>query len=132
MIEDMMLIDGDVLAILDSCFATAAAMSGLNTEYLVASAFESPASAVIQRSFTRRLIDLLKSQIYTEVTIAQIHAKLVHQANQPSSVLDYTPIHVSCKDKPSITLRPLQNLPRELADLKKRDELSDGKVLVSI
>ncbi|KAJ9208406.1 hypothetical protein DTO166G4_9266 [Paecilomyces variotii] len=50
----------------DSYSATATAMTGLNTEYLVASAFESPASALILSSFTRRLIDLFKGQISHE------------------------------------------------------------------
>ncbi|KAJ9243813.1 hypothetical protein DTO280E4_3006 [Paecilomyces variotii] len=131
-IEANLSIEGDTLAILDSCFSSAAAMTGLNTEYLVASAFESPASAIIQRSFTRRLIDLFKSQINPEMTVAQIHAKLVNQANQPGSGLDYTFVHIACDNKQSITLRPLRHMPRELAALKKGDELADGKVLVSV
>jgi hypothetical protein len=103
--------EGDVLAILNSCFATAAATRGPKAEYLVASAFESQASSSIQRSFTLRLIDLLRSQIYPEMTVAQIHATLVDQANQPGSGLDSTPVHVACEGKNSITLRPLKTPP---------------------
>jgi hypothetical protein len=64
--------------------------------------------------------------------VAQIHATLVDQANQPGSGLDSTPVHVACEGKNSITLRPLKSPPRELSLLKKGDELADGKVLVSV
>lgn len=132
MIDAHMFIDGDVLAILDSCFSSAAAMVGGQIEYLVASGFESPASAFIHRSFTRRLIELLRSQINPVTTVAQIHAKLVSQANQPANRLDNTPVHIAANNKPSITLRPLQGVPREVAALNKGDELADGKILVSV
>ncbi|GAD95479.1 hypothetical protein ANI_1_2040184 [Paecilomyces variotii No. 5] len=131
-IEPQMCTDGDTLAILDSCASSAAAMGGLNMEYLVASAVESTSSAVIQRSFTRRLIDLLKSQINPVMTVAQIHAKLVNQANSPATGLDSTPVHIACENKHTITLHPLKRKPRELPALKRGDELADGKVLVSI
>ncbi|KAL1872176.1 hypothetical protein Plec18167_006779 [Paecilomyces lecythidis] len=131
-IEALMPTDGDSLVILDTCSASAAAMCGLNMEYLVASAFESASSAVIQRSFTRRLIDLLKSQINPVMTVAQIHAMLVNQANSPATGLDYTPVHIACENKPSVTLRPLKRTPRELSALEKGNALADGKVLVSV
>jgi hypothetical protein len=97
MIEANMFSDGDTLAILDSCFSSTAAMGAWNTEYLVASGVESPASAVIQRSFTRRLIELLQSQINPVMTLTQIHAKVVNQAYQPGSSLDNTPVHMLLK-----------------------------------
>jgi hypothetical protein len=46
----------DVLVIIDSCVATAAAMREEDFEYLVASAFESPATDNIPTGFSRRLI----------------------------------------------------------------------------
>ncbi|KAE8138854.1 hypothetical protein BDV38DRAFT_244027 [Aspergillus pseudotamarii] len=122
----------DKLVILDSCFSTAAALGGGNNEYLAASSFESEASGCVERSFTRRLLDLLGNLNCPEITVAQLHAKLVKQANNRHSELDYTPVHISHMNKPSITLRPLDKMPREVAALRMTGELADGKVLISV
>ncbi|GAT25172.1 hypothetical protein RIB2604_01901240 [Aspergillus luchuensis] len=42
------------------------------------------------------------------------------------------PVHFPPKNKPSITLRPLGALPRQLRGLGKAGDLSDGKVLVTV
>lgn len=127
-----MIADGDVLVIMDSCYSGAAAMGPGEFEYLVASGFESPAAAHPPECFSRRLTDLLKNLPSPEITVAQIHAQLVKQANKRGSQLDYTPVHVASKGKPSITLRPLLKMQREVNSLRKSDELADGKVLVSV
>ena len=132
LIDPQLIVDGDVLAIMDSCFTTASAMGPGEIEYLVSSAFESPATTNFSTSFSRRLIDLLTRLQPREITVAQIHAKLVNKANDPKSSLEYTPVHVAFIKKPSITLRPLYRAPKELSSLKKADQLSDGKVLVSV
>ncbi|PYI07138.1 hypothetical protein BO78DRAFT_460749 [Aspergillus sclerotiicarbonarius CBS 121057] len=124
-------VKGDVLMLFDSCFSSRATMGYENFEYLAASAFESPAAASIDMSFTRRIIDLL-SQVDTELTVSQIHAELVQHANRPGSQLDYTPVHVAAKDKPSVTIRRLEALPRELRGLRRTAELGDGKALVTV
>ena len=129
-LEGYLIADGDVLVIMDTCCATAAAMGQGDIEYLVARAFESSATDKIQRSFSRRLIDLLTDPSCQEITVAQIHAKLVTMANQPATQLDYTPVHVATKEKPSITLCRLDKSTREAIDVRKTDELADGKVLV--
>src|ERR1700735_3942574 len=94
--------ESDVLFIMDCCFATAAAMgpSGENFEYLVASAKESIASSVIEKNFSRRLIDLLRN-LDSPTTVAQVHAKLVKQANDPVNKLEYSPVHVASAMKSS-------------------------------
>ncbi|KAB8210138.1 hypothetical protein BDV34DRAFT_187033 [Aspergillus parasiticus] len=122
----------DKLLTLDSCFSTAAAIEGGNNEYLAASSSESQASGCVERSFTRRFLDLLANLNCPEITVAQLHAKLVKEANNPKSELDYTPVHISSVDKPSITLRPLQKMPREVAALRRTGELCDGKVLIMV
>ncbi|KAL3469916.1 hypothetical protein BJX99DRAFT_264734 [Aspergillus californicus] len=124
----------DTLIILDSCFSTAAAMGTSRHEYLAAAAMESQATDVIEKSFTRRLIDLLQNLEDPVISVSQVHARLVKEANNPGSDLLHTPVHVaSTMDKPSITLRPVANIPREMASLRKTSAtLSDGKVLVTI
>ncbi|KAN0086430.1 hypothetical protein V8E54_000118 [Elaphomyces granulatus] len=126
--------ESDVLFIMDCCFATAAAMgpSVENFEYLVASARESIASSKIKESFSRRLIDLLRN-LDSPTTVAQVHAKLVKQANDPVNKLEYSPVHVASAMKSSITLSPVRQIPRELRGLRQeKKDLSDGKVLVSV
>ncbi|KAK6811242.1 hypothetical protein RU639_013018 [Aspergillus parasiticus] len=126
----------DKLLTLDSCFSTAAAIEGGNNEYLAASSSESQASGCVERSFTRRFLDLLANLNCPEITVAQLHAKLVKEANNPKSELDYTPVHISSVDKPSITLRPLQKMPREVAALRRTGELlksgRDGSLISDI
>ena len=95
-----MIRNADVLVIVDSCFPTAAASGTGNNEYLAASAFRPPASGSVERRFTRRFLDLLASIDYAEITVAQIHAKLITQANRPKSELNYTPVHIASIDKP--------------------------------
>ncbi|KAB8276588.1 hypothetical protein BDV30DRAFT_235659 [Aspergillus minisclerotigenes] len=46
--------------------------------------------------------------------------------------LEYTPVHFASTEKPSITLRPLHKMPREVAALRRTGKLADGKVLISI
>ncbi|KAB8214232.1 hypothetical protein BDV33DRAFT_196280 [Aspergillus novoparasiticus] len=121
----------DKLLILDSCFSTAAAIEGCNNEYLAASSSESQASGCVERSFTRRFLDLLASIDCPEITVAQIHAKLVTQANKPESQQEYTPVHFTSTERPSSTLRPLDKGPSEVAGLRRTGELADGKVLIS-
>ncbi|PYH72747.1 uncharacterized protein BO88DRAFT_473416 [Aspergillus vadensis CBS 113365] len=123
--------DGDVIFILDSPFPSRAALNCEDIEYLVVSAFRSPAARGIDVSLTRRLIDLL-NQVDTEITLSQIHAKLTVHANRPDSQLGLIPVHFPAKYKPSITLRPLGARPRQLRGLRKADDLSDGKVLVTV
>ncbi|OJJ76990.1 hypothetical protein ASPBRDRAFT_60657 [Aspergillus brasiliensis CBS 101740] len=119
--------NGGVLFILDTGFPPEAAWGYENFEYLAAaSALKPPAAANIDVSLTRQLINLL-SQEETGITIAQLYAKLVVHANRPGSQLDHTPVHVAARDRPSITLRRLEALPRKL-----RGDLSDGKVLVTV
>ncbi|KAE8386798.1 hypothetical protein BDV23DRAFT_186907 [Aspergillus alliaceus] len=108
-------VHADVFVMLDSCFSPGAAMGPTAYEYLAASAFESPAAAKTE-----------------EITVAQVHAKLVQKANHAESRLMYTPVHVVSEKKPSVTLHPLQNLSREVASLQKTGGLADGKVLVSV
>ncbi|PIG89633.1 hypothetical protein AARAC_008935 [Aspergillus arachidicola] len=122
----------DKLLILDSCFSTAAAIEGGNDEYLAASCSESQTSGCVERSFTRRFLDLLASIDCSEITVAQIHAKLVTLANKPNSKHDYTPLHYTSIEKPSITLRSLHKMPREVAALRRTGGLADGKVLISV
>ncbi|KAE8323527.1 hypothetical protein BDV39DRAFT_208812 [Aspergillus sergii] len=122
----------DKLLILDSCFSTAAAIEGGNNEYLAASSSESQASGCVERSFTRRFLDLLANIDCPEITVTQIHAKLVAQANKPNSKQGYTPVHVKSTEKPSITLCPLHKIRRDVAGLRRTGELADGKVLISI
>jgi len=127
--------EGDVLFIMDCCFATAAAMgpSAENFEYLVASASESIASSEIEKSFSRRLIDLIRNLDSPDTTVARIHAKLVNQANNPSNQVEYSPVHVASATKPSITIGPVHPILRELRGLRQeKKDLSDGKVLVSV
>ncbi|KAE8353385.1 hypothetical protein BDV28DRAFT_133226 [Aspergillus coremiiformis] len=126
------IVHADVFIMLDSCFSTGAAMGPTAYEYLAASAFESPAAANIDLSLTHRFIDLLNELETQEITVAQVHAKLVRKANHAESCLLYTPVHVASEQKPSVTLHPLQGLSREVASLRKTGELADGKVLVSV
>ncbi|OJZ84390.1 hypothetical protein ASPFODRAFT_48411 [Aspergillus luchuensis CBS 106.47] len=116
--------DGDVVCIMDSAFPSRAAMNCEDIEYLAVSPFRSPAARSIDVSLTRRLSDLLK-QVDTEITISQIHAKLAVHANRPDSQLRLTPVHCAAKNKPSIALRPLGALPRQLRGLRKAGDLSD-------
>lgn len=95
-------------------FSTAAAMGTDFHEYLAASTLRPSATAPVGKSFTRRFIDLLQATDKTEVTVAQIHAKLAKEANQYDSKLFYTPIHIASAEKPTITLRPLYRGPREV------------------
>ncbi|KAB8228777.1 uncharacterized protein BDW43DRAFT_315547 [Aspergillus alliaceus] len=125
-------VHADVFVMLDSCFSPGAAMGPTAYEYLAASAFESPAAASIDVSLTRRFVDLLNALETEEITVAQVHAKLVQKANHAESRLLYTPVHVVSEKKPSVTLHPLQNLSREVASLQKTGGLADGKVLVSV
>ncbi|RMJ23738.1 hypothetical protein PHISP_05390 [Aspergillus sp. HF37] len=119
---------------MDTSCATAEAMCRGDIEYLVASAFESSATdnLNIQRSFSRRLIDLLNDPSCQEITVAQIHAKLVTMANQPATQLDYTPVYVTRKEKPSITLNLLDRSTEEAIDIRKTDGLADGKALIHV
>lgn len=123
--------EGDVVCIMDSAFPSRAAMNCEDIEYLTVSLFGSPAARGMDASLTRRLIDLL-NQVDTEITISQIHAKLTVHANRPDSQLRLMPVHFPPKNKPSITLRPLGALPRQLRGLGKAGDLSDGKVLVTV
>ncbi|KAF5855199.1 hypothetical protein ETB97_009733 [Aspergillus alliaceus] len=125
-------VHADVFVMLDSCFFPGAAMGPTAYEYLAASAFESPAAASIDVSLTRRFVDLLNALETEEITVTQMHAKLVQKANHAESRLLYTPVHVVSEKKPSVTLHPLQNLSREVASLQKTGGLADGKVLVSV
>ncbi|KAE8347320.1 hypothetical protein BDV24DRAFT_157615 [Aspergillus arachidicola] len=122
----------DKLPILDSCFSTAATIEGGNNEYLATSSSESQTSGCVERSFTRRFLDLLARIDCPEITVAQIHAKLVTLANKPNSKHDYTPLHYTSIEKPSITLRSLHKMPREVAALRRTGGLADGKVLISV
>ena len=122
----------DTLVIMDTCFSAAVAMGPGNVEYLAASASESQATASVANSFTRRFIDLLKSIDTPDITVAQIHSKLVKGANEPNSKLYHTPVHVATTERPSITLRPTHKIPREVATLNSTGEFADRKVLVSI
>lgn len=45
------------------------------------------ASHIVETSFSRRLIDVLLN-LKNAVTVAQVHAKLVNQANNPRNNLD--------------------------------------------
>ncbi|PKY08866.1 hypothetical protein P168DRAFT_278414 [Aspergillus campestris IBT 28561] len=65
-------------------------------------------------------------------SLAEIHARLVKETNQPDRELFYTPIHVSSAKNPSITLRPLYRGPRKVTAPERTCELADGKVLISI
>jgi hypothetical protein len=69
--------EGHVVAIMDCCFASAAAISPNpeGVEYLVSSAFEPQATASIRASFSRRLIDHLRRLPSPEITIVQLNAQ---------------------------------------------------------
>ena len=79
---------GDSLIIIDSCAAAIAALRSLKHGYLFASAFESTTTTAVNNSFTRRLIDLLRSNNGSDITVAQIHAKLMENAGEPHNYLN--------------------------------------------
>lgn len=117
---------------MDCCEATTAAMRNSEVEYLFASATESATTAVITNSFTQRLISLMRESAGADMTVAQIHAKMVENSGDVANFLDSSPVHVAPQTKKSIVLRPFKREPPELRDIKKRDSMSRGKVLISV
>jgi hypothetical protein len=133
MVCNELLVDGHVVSIMDCRFTTAAAISPNpgDIEYLVASAFESQAAARIARSFTRRLIDLLRSLASPEINLLQLHARLVSQFNKPESLLEHTPVYIAAKNGVSASLCPL-GAPSARSAPRTSNELSEGKVLILV
>jgi hypothetical protein len=133
MVCNELLADGHVISIMDCCFATAAAISPNpgDIEYLVASSFESQASARIATSLTRRLIDLIRSLASPEISLLQLHARLVSQANKPESLLEYSPVYIASKKGVPTSLCPLSALSADDTP-RTSNELSEGKVLISV
>ncbi|KAL5363448.1 hypothetical protein BJX96DRAFT_155741 [Aspergillus floccosus] len=132
--EFLPIADSDIFVMLDTCFATNAVVgsSGARNEYLAAAASESEATDAMETSLTRRFIDLLRDMEELEITVAQIHSLLVQRSNRPESRLAFTPVHIAASQKPSVTLRPLQYIPKEVVSPPKTKESADGKVLVSV
>ncbi|PGH06931.1 hypothetical protein AJ79_06404 [Helicocarpus griseus UAMH5409] len=96
---------------------------------LVAGGFNSPNAANITTNFTSRFIQNINKFADTEITVAQLHAELVAEAGSQKAYLDNAPIHIAPGSKPSITLRKLSEMPREVQQLKRT---CDSKVLVSV
>lgn len=126
---------GDVL-ILDTRFSAGAEFPSLQpssrtsgAEYLSASpGFERIAVACPDNCFTNRLTETLQNIQESAFTVAQIHAFLVQQANDPKNALESTPVHVARPLKPSITIRYLKGTPREVTNMQSGLGLSAGKV----
>lgn len=119
--------NGDTLVIMDCCQATAAATRDSKHEYLFASALESRTTSIVAHGFTWRLIDLLKVNNGNEMTVAQMHAKLIGNANDTQNRLSNSPVHVASKTRSLITLRPLKTQVSNKGDTKPT-----GKVLISV
>lgn len=137
-LENIVVARGDVLFILDACFSSGAAFPSLQTsvkkseaEYLAAPGFNQMASGSLVNSLTNRLINALKNMPQASFTVAQLHSYLVQQAQDPQNELEYTPVHIAHSSKPSITIRPWIQTPREVRNLHTDLDFSTGKVLIS-
>ncbi|KAA8911415.1 hypothetical protein FN846DRAFT_887857 [Sphaerosporella brunnea] len=82
--------DHDMLEILDCCYAAVAAIDS-PTEVLVSSSQESVAGFEPEHNFTMALADILENSGGRAMTVAQIHAKLVRNADKYR--LEATPVH---------------------------------------
>ena len=98
---------------------------------MAASGFEQMASGSMANSFTNKLINALKNMPQASFTVTQLHSYLVQQAQDPKNELEFTPVHIVHSSKPSITIRPLIETPREISNLHTGLELSTDKVLIS-
>lgn len=127
---------GDVLFILDSCFTASAALYD-GPEMLAAASWGDVAGAQLDTSFTRMLIDELKSLDGSPCSIAHIYAS-IHR-NAIVNNLGRGPVHIAKKGKESIILAkiygPKQRKPESFEVRRQRiDRLpsSENRVLISI
>ena len=86
---------------MDSCAAAVADLRSPKHEHLFASAFESFTTTEVNDSVARRLIDLLQSNDGCDITVVQVHAKLMNNAREPNGLLNVSPVHVAPQEKPT-------------------------------
>jgi ribosomal protein S10 len=127
---------GDVLYILDTCFAASAAIYD-GPEVLAAVSWGDVAAANLQTSFTRMLIDELKALDGAPCPVARIYSS-IHR-NAITNNLERGPVHIPKKGKESIVLTkmhgPKQRKPESYITRKRRIDAfdpSENRVLIAV
>ena len=128
----------DVLYILDCCNASAASLDNHRlrkhgNQFLCASGFESTASSNLDKSFTRRLNDVILRHRNTPMSVTSLHDIVWSEALDQATFLAHTPHTFGCgRDGSSIVLEPLATESRELQALRQNTAASHGKVLITV
>lgn len=129
-------IHGDILLILDTCYASVSACS-LGPEVLAAAGWLDEAAANLDTSFTRALIEELKLLNGHPTTVAQLYSS-IHRKGAEYNLL-CNPVQIPQIGKSSIVLKkmtgPTQRKPESHeARMRKIDALeqSESRVLISV
>lgn len=127
---------GDVLYIFDTCFAATAAVYDW-PEVLAATSWGDIAGAQLDTSFTRMLIDELKSLNGAPCSIAHVYSS-IHR-NATVNKIERGPVHIAKKGKDSIILAPFRGPKRrklEPSEARRQRidilQASENRVLISI
>ena len=108
-------------------------MENMTYEYLVSSLMESPSTLNIQKSFTRRLIDILRRYNGAPINIAQIHSLLMSSAHTSGACLDSTPVYIpSMSRSPTLIQSLIPNSPKANQQVLKDLSGQRGKVLITL
>lgn len=124
---------GNILYIMDACYAATGALQSADTEYLAGALMESVASGDPTKSLTNRFTQLLRRNFHTHtaMTVASYAAVLTSEMREPEHEMEVTPVYVPARTKPSSVLAPLTLDPSTIQQRLGATVKSSWAVLVT-